>query len=215
MLQLYGYFRSSAAYRVRIALNYKGLPYDLMPVHLTRDGGEQFRPDYVRRNPQSLVPMLTDGEAGLTQSLAIIEYLEETHPEPHLLPEKPVDRARVRAIALAVACDIHPLNNLRVLKYLVRDLGQDETNKVRWYHHWIAKGLTAIEAMLADDPRTGLFCHGDRPTIADVFLVPQVANARRFDCDLSAYPTILAIDEACRQLPAFAQAAPENQPDAE
>jgi len=214
-LELYGYFRSSAAYRVRIALNLKGIGYQPRLVHLTRGGGEQFAPDYAKINPQKLVPTLVDDHTALTQSLAIVEYLDETHPEPPLLPRDALARARVRAIALAIACDIHPLNNLRVLRYLTRDLGLSEDAKNRWYRHWVETGMAAVEAMLAGHADTGRFCHGDQPTLADIALVPQIANARRFDCDLGQCPTALGIDAACQTLPAFRAAAPANQPDAE
>ncbi|HYH39844.1 MAG TPA: maleylacetoacetate isomerase [Azospirillum sp.] len=213
-MKLYGYFRSSAAYRVRIAVNLKGLAPEHAFVHLRK--GEQQAAAYAALNPQKFVPALeTDDGALLTQSLAIVEYLEEVHPHPALLPGDPADRARVRAIALAIACDIHPLNNLRVLKHLGKALGLDEEARNTWYRHWIAEGFAALEAMLASDPRTGRFCHGDQPTLADVFLVPQVSNAERFDCDLTPYPTIVRIAAAARALPAFADAAPERQPDAE
>jgi maleylpyruvate isomerase len=213
-MQLYSYFRSSAAYRVRIALNIKGLPYDYAPIHLLKDGGQQLKPDYTRLNPQALVPTLVDGSAVLTQSMAIIEYLEEIHPAPPLLPSTPVARARVRALAQGIACDIHPLNNLRVLRYLKRDLNLSDEARDAWYRHWVETGLLALERMLADSPDTGIYCHGATPTLADACLIPQVFNARRLDCDLSATPVIERIDAACRALPAFAQAAPENQPDA-
>ncbi|ANN67882.1 maleylacetoacetate isomerase [Bordetella bronchialis] len=213
-MQLYSYFRSSAAYRVRIALNLKGLPYDTVPVHLLKDGGQQLKPDYVRLNPQALVPALVDGSTVLTQSMAIIEYLDETHPQPPLLPATPAARARVRALAQGIACDIHPLNNLRVLRYLKRELDVPDDARDAWYRHWVQTGLLALERMLADSPDTGTYCHGDTPTMADACLVPQLFNARRLDCDLSAMPTILRIDAACQALPAFAGAAPENQPDA-
>ena len=212
MTKLYGFFRSSAAYRVRIALNLKNISYDDAFIHLAK--GEQFK-TYAHLNPQKLVPALEIDGHFLTQSLAIIEYLEETKPEPPLLPRDPAGRARVRALAAAIACDIHPLNNLRVLKYLVGPLGASEDEKTAWYRHWIKEGLDALEATLARDPATGAFCHGARSSIADVFLVPQVANARRFDCPLDAYPTVCRIEAACLALPAFAKARPENQPDAE
>lgn len=218
-MKLYSYFRSSASYRVRIALNLKGLPYETVPVHLLKNGGEQFAPEYRQLNPDALVPALidesTDHAAALTQSLAIIEYLEETHPEPRLLPQDALDRAYVRSIALSIACDIHPLNNLRVLRYLVRDLKVDEDSKNAWYRHWCEQGLAAIETTLAKDSRVGRFCYGDTPTLADCCLVPQVANAQRLHCDLSRMPTIMRINEACVGLHAFANAAPANQPDAE
>jgi maleylpyruvate isomerase len=213
-MKLYGYFRSSAAYRVRIALNLKGLAAEHVPVHLRK--GEQRAAPFAALNPQKLVPALeTDDGALLTQSLAIIEYLDEVHPHPALLPPDALGRARVRSLALAIACDIHPLNNLRVLKHLNRALGLDEEARNVWSRQWIAEGFTAFEAMLAHDPRTGRFCHGDQPTLADVFLVPQVANAERVDCDLTPYPTITRIAAAARALPAFADAAPDRQPDAE
>ncbi|WP_459614667.1 maleylacetoacetate isomerase [Bordetella sp. 2513F-2] len=213
-MQLYSYFRSSAAYRVRIALNLKGLPYEYVPVHLLKDGGQQLAPDYRRVNPAALVPTLVDGDLSLGQSMAIIEYLDETHPEPALLPADPAGRARVRAIAQAIACDIHPLNNLRVLKYLKHELKVEEEAKNAWYRHWVMLGLESLEQMLAADAQTGRHCHGDAPTLADLCLVPQIYNARRFECDLSAFPTLVRIDAACLALPAFADAAPERQPDA-
>jgi maleylpyruvate isomerase len=214
-MQLYSYFRSSAAYRVRIALNLKGLTYDYVPVHLLKDGGQQFKPEYTRLNPQALVPTLVDGPATLTQSLAIVEYLDETHPEPPLLAATALGRARVRELAQSIACDIHPLNNLRVLRYLKRELDVPDEKRDAWYRHWVETGLLALERMLADSPDTAAYCHGDTPTLADICLVPQVFNARRLKCDLSAMPTIVRIDAACRALPAFIQAAPEHQPDAE
>ncbi|MBD5801869.1 Maleylpyruvate isomerase [Azoarcus sp. Aa7] len=215
MMKLYTYFRSSAAYRVRIALNLKQLDYEAIPVHLVRNGGEQRQADYLALNPAGLVPTLVDDGNVLQQSLAIIEYLDEVHPQPALLPGSPAERARIRAIAQAIACDIHPVNNLRVLRYLVHELGVNDAQKNAWYRHWIAVGLSAVESMLAADARTGLFCHGDTPTLADCCLVPQVFNAQRFDCDLSAMPTILGIVERCTALDAFQRAAPGQQPDAE
>jgi maleylacetoacetate isomerase len=214
-LKLHGFFRSSAAYRVRIALNLKGLSYEHTGVHLSRGGGEQYAPAYRKLNPQALVPVLEDGPLALTQSLAIIEYVEETHPKPALLPGTPAERARVRALALAIACDIHPLNNLRVLNYVAGPMGAGEDGKLKWYAHWIAEGLRPLEAMLAGDPRTGKFCHGDAPGLADCCLVPQLANARRFKCDVAPYPTLVAIEGNCQALPAFQRAAPDRQPDAE
>lgn len=210
---LYGYFRSSAAYRVRIALNLKGLAYDNHFIYLQKN--DQLSDDYARLNPQKQVPALVDGGTLLTQSLAIIEYLDETHPTPAFLPSGATDRARVRALALAIACDIHPLNNLRVLRYLVKEMGLPEEKKDQWYRHWVENGLQAVEKMLTASPATGRFCHGDSPTMADICLVPQVANARRFNCDLSACPTVERIDAECRKLEAFARAAPDKQPDAE
>lgn len=212
-MKLYSYFRSSAAYRARIALHLKGLPFDYAPVHLRK--GEQNAEAYRALNRQELVPTLIDGDTAVTQSLAIIEYLDERHPEPPLLPSAPAGRARVRAIALAICCDIHPLNNLRVLRYLVHTLKIGEEAKDAWYRHWIATGLAALEAQLAADAATGTFCHGDVPTMADVCLVPQLANARRANIPLDGYPTLLRIDATCRALDAFARAAPDRQPDAD
>ncbi|MGB3289387.1 MAG: maleylacetoacetate isomerase [Burkholderiaceae bacterium] len=214
-MKLYSYFRSSAAYRVRIALNLKGLAYETVPVHLLKDGGQQLSDDYRTLNPTALVPTLVDGDLAVGQSMAILEYLEETHPAPALLPADAQGRARVRAIAQTIACDIHPLNNLRVLKYLKHQMAVGEEAKNEWYRHWIAQGLSAVEAMLAASPRTGRFCHGDQPTFADLCLVPQLFNARRFGCDESAYPTIVRIDAACAGIDAFQRAAPANQPDSE
>ncbi|MDN3522936.1 maleylacetoacetate isomerase [Halomonas ramblicola] len=213
MTTLYGYFRSSAAYRVRIALNLKDLGYDQIPVNLVK--GEQRGEAYLARNPQGLVPALvTDDGTVLTQSLAICEYLEEVHPSPALLPQEPAERARVRALAQQVACEIHPLNNLRVLKYLVHELKLDEDAKQAWYRHWVATGFDALEAMLSREAGSGDYCHGDTPTLADVCLVPQVFNAERFECDLSPYPRIRRITANCRALQAFQRAAPSEQPDA-
>lgn len=212
-LVLHNYFRSSTSIRVRVALNLKGLPFEYVAHHLRR--GEQRSAAYRELNRQMLVPslVLPDG-AVLTQSLAIMEYLDEVHPEPPLLPAGPAARARVRAMALAIACEIHPLNNLRVLNYLERDLALPADARTAWYHRWIAEGFTALERLLAD-PRTGAFCHGDTPGLADICLVPQVANALRFKCPLEAYPTIRRIYATCLDLPAFATAQPERQPDAE
>jgi len=212
---LHNYFRSSSAYRVRIALGLKGLPYTYLSVHLNRDGGEQFKPAFRARNPQQLVPVLQDGDADISQSLAIIEYLDETHPAAPLLPSAPHARARVRSLSLAMACDIHPLNNLRVLKYLTGRLGASEEGKAAWITHWHSAGLAALEAELARDAQRGRFCVGDAPTMADCCLVPQLFAARRFGLDLSPYPTLLAVDAACQQLTAFQQAHPGNQPDSE
>ena len=209
-LTLYGYWRSSAAYRVRIALNLKGLAYRSESVHLAK--AEQHEAGFAAISPQEQVPVLRDGQRVIRQSLAIIEYLDETHPEPPLLPSLARERARVRSIALAIACDVHPLNNLRVvqhLKTLHPAFAQDA-----WMRHWIALGFAGVEAMLAEHPSTGEFCDGDSPTMADCVLVPQVFNARRFGLDLAAYPTIVRIDAACRALTAFEAAAPENQADA-
>ena len=213
MLKLYTYFRSSAAYRVRIALNLKGLPYESVPVHLLRDGGEQHAPDYARLNPAELVPTLVDGEHALGQSLAIIEYLDEVHPSPLLLPGSALARARIRALAQSIACDMHPLNNLRVLQYLAREHQLDEAAKAMWVRHWITLGFTALEAQL-QHASTGLFCHGDTPSLADCCLVPQMFNARRFDTPLEGFPTLCRIEAACLALEAFQRAAPEAQADA-
>ena len=214
-MKLYGYFRSSASYRVRIALNLKGLSYEQASVHLSRGGGEQFQPAFRSMNPQALVPVLEDGPLHLTQSLAIIEYLDEVHPRPPLLPKDAPGRARVRALAQAVACDLHPLNNTRVLNYLTGPMGLGNDAKQTWYCHWIAVGLEALEAALAKDKQSGKFCHGDEPGLADCCLVPQLANARRFKCDVAPYPTLLRIEKNCQALEAFQRAAPDKQPDAE
>ena len=209
---LYDYFRSSAAYRVRIALNLKGLAAERRFVHLRR--GEQRAPEYLALNPQGFVPMLVVGDRRLTQSLAIIEYLDEKHPAPPLMPPGHEDRAWVRAVALAIACDIHPLNNTRVLKYLSRDLHLDEPRRDEWYRHWVREGFGPLEAQLAARA-VGPFCLGTAPTLADVCLVPQVANAHRLAVDMAPYPRIRAINDACLALPAFRDARPESQPDAE
>ena len=215
MLRLYTYFRSSAAYRVRIALNLKGLAHEAVPIHLLRDGGQQNQPAYRALSPLGTVPALQTGGATLTQSLAIIEYLDETHPLPPLLPPSAEDRARVRALGQTIACDIHPVNNLRVLQYLDKHFAATQEQKDAWYRHWVNAGLLAVEQLLAAHPATGAFCHGDAPTLADCCLVPQVFNARRFDCPLDAMPTIRRIVAACEALPAFRNAAPAMQPDAE
>jgi maleylpyruvate isomerase len=212
-MTLHGYFRSSAAWRVRIALGLKGITVRHVPRHLRK--GEQAAPDHLALNPQGLVPTLeVPGLGPLTQSLAILEWLDETQPGPKLLPSDPWGRARVRALADIVACDIHPIQNLRVLQYLKREMGQEQTAIDAWSRHWIALGLEAFEARLAE-PATGRFCHGEAAGLADLCLVPQLGNARRFGCDLSAFPRILAIEAACNALPAFAAATPEAQPDAE
>ncbi len=212
-MKLYGFFRSSAAFRVRIALNLKGLPYDTAPIHLRRN--DQEKPEYRGVNPQGLVPALEIDGQTLIQSLAIIGYLDETHPEPPLLPETAADRARVRALADIVACDIHPINNLRVLRYLTHTYGRSQDDIGSWYNHWIDAGFRAFEALLATDPRTGIFCHGDRPGLADIALAPQVVNSERYKLDMSPYPTIARIFESCMKLPAFQAAHPDNQPDRE
>jgi len=212
-MKLYTYYRSSAAYRVRIALNLKGLEREEAYVHLRRQ--EQRAPAYLKENPQGLVPTLIDGDVGIGQSLAIIEYLEETHPEPPLLPATPAARARVRQLALLIAADIHPIDNLKVLNYLTREMGVDEADRLKWYRHWVDEGLTALEALLAGNADTGRYCHGDAPGLADVCLVPQMYNAARFEVDMAPYPTLCRINDACLELAAFADAAPDVQPDAE
>ena len=216
MLQLYSYFRSSAAYRLRIALHLKGLAFDTVPVHLLKGGGEQLQSAYRAVNPAALVPALQCDDNGptLTQSLAIMEYLDETHPQPPLLPADALGRARVRALALTVACDIHPLNNLRVLTYLSGELQASGEARNAWARHWMALGFATLEQHLANDPATGLCCHGDTPTLADCCAVPQVFNARRFELDLAPFPTLVRIAEHCEALPAFIAAHPAQQPDA-
>lgn len=215
-MKLYGYWRSSAAYRVRIALNLKGISAEQLSVHLVRDGGEQHKAVYSALNPLELVPTLTlddelDADA-LSQSLAIIEYLDEIHPQSPLLPASALERAHVRAMALTVACEIHPLNNLRVLQYLTQTLGVDEAAKNTWYHHWVASGFAALETLLVR--HSGRYCFGDTVTLADLCLVPQVYNAMRFNVDLTPYPNIMRVWTECNQLEAFADAAPERQADA-
>jgi maleylacetoacetate isomerase len=212
-VKLYGYFRSSATYRVRIALNLKGIPWQSVVVDLRAPKSAQHTREFRALNPQGLIPVLVDGERTLTQSLAILEYLDETHPQPPLLPRDPAARAAVRALALAVACDIHPLNNLRVLNYLRSPLGHDDAAVNAWYAHWITLGFSALEQearRLGD----GRHLYGDSVSLADVCLVPQMFNARRYNCDVTAYPTLRAICAHLESLPAFAQAAPEVQPDA-
>ena len=212
MLSLYTYFRSSASYRVRIALALKGLAYESKPIHLVRNGGEQHSADFAALNPAQLVPVLQDGDTVISQSLAILEYLEETHPTPALLPPTAADRAHVRAMAQLIACEIHPINNLRVLQYLERELHHDTPTRNTWYAHWVDEGFAALETMLGRS--AGQFCHGDQPSLADCCLIPQVYNARRFNVSLAPYPTIARIAAHCEALPAFAQAAPERQADA-
>jgi maleylacetoacetate isomerase len=213
-LRLYSYWRSSAAYRVRIGLNLKGLRYETVPVHLVRDGGEQHQPEYAALNPQQVVPTLTHGVRVIRQSLAILEYLDEAWPSPRLLPMTARDRARVRSLALLVAADIHPLNNLRVLQYFENTWSVPQGEREEWVKHWIVEGFQAMESLLANDAATGVYCHGQVPGLADCCLVPQVYNARRFGVDMAAFPTIARIEAACLELPAFADARPEKQPDA-
>ncbi len=210
-MELYNYFRSSASYRVRIALALKGLAYDYKPVHLTKN--EQLKESYAAVSASRLVPLLRDGGATLTQSLAIIEYLDETHPAPPLLPSDPVQRARARALALDIACEIHPLNNLRVLRYLVGPLGVSEENKERWYRHWVETGLETVERQLVAAPSR--FCHGDTPGLADCVLVPQIFNARRYNCRTDHVPQVMRVFDACMQLDAFSKTQPSACPDAE
>lgn len=212
-MKLYSYFRSSAAYRVRIALNLKNVEHEIVPVHLLRDGGEQFSASYRELNPAALVPVLVDGTTVITQSMAIIEYMEESRPGPALLPRDFAARAYVRAAAQTVACEIHPLNNLRVLNYLVAEMGLVEDEKLRWYRHWTETGLGALETLVSRSGLSGRFCCGDSPSIADCVLVPQIFNAERFQCSLEHVPTLVAIANRCRELPAFQRAAPAAQVD--
>ena len=212
---LYTYWRSTAAWRVRIALAWKGVDYEAVPVHLLADGGRQHGEAYRALNPEGRVPLYVEDGLSISQSLAIVEYLEERYPEPPLLPADPAGRARVRSLALLVACDIHPLNNLSVLQYLTGTLGLGENAKTAWYRHWVANGFRALEARLAGEEETGTYCHGDAPGVADLCLVPQVYNARRFDCDMTPYPRIRGIHDACMELEPFRRAVPDAQPDAE
>ncbi|MCF8178151.1 MAG: maleylacetoacetate isomerase [Sulfuritalea sp.] len=214
-MKLYSYFRSSASFRVRIALALKGLNYDYLAVHLVKGGGEQFATAFKSLNSAALVPVLDDDGTILTQSLAIVEYLDETHPQVPLLPSDAAGRARARSIALAIACEIHPLNNLRVLTYLSKTLGISDEQKNTWYRHWVETGLAAVESMLRDNVDTGMYCHGDTPGLADICLIPQIFNAQRFNSRLDHVPTIMRIHETCMRLPAFADSVPLNQPDAE
>ncbi|WP_218509068.1 maleylacetoacetate isomerase [Variovorax sp. dw_308] len=212
-MKLYNYFRSSASYRVRIALNLKGLPYDYIPVHIAR--GDHLTGPFAAISADMLVPMLEDDGERFSQSMAIMEYLDETQPEPPLLPRDPVGRARVRALSESIACEIHPVNNLRVLKYLVRELKLDDLAKNAWYRHWVRVGLEAFERQLAQSPAGSSYCYGDTPTMADCCLVPQIFNAQRFDCDLNGLPRTMAAYETCMQLDAFRRAQPSSCPDAE
>jgi len=211
-MKLYGYWRSSAAYRVRIALNLKDLSCEQESVHLVKDGGEQHKAEYRDLNANELVPTLVDGDLRLNQSMAILEYLETKYPEVALLPSEISQQMQCRALALDIACDLHPLNNLRILQYLSGQLKVTDEEKMQWYHHWLHVGFSAFEKTLAKT--AGEFCFGNRVTWADICLIPQVYNAERFNLDMSAYPKIAEICARCRQLPAFIDAAPENQPDA-
>jgi maleylacetoacetate isomerase len=214
-MRFYGYFRSSAAYRCRIALNLKGIDYEFVPVHLRRGGGEQHLKDYLELNPEGLVPVLEAGDFRLSQSLSIIEWLDETHPDPPLLPGDAHARARVRSFAQAIACDTHPLQNLRVLDYLRNELRQDEEHVTNWCRHWIQRGLAACEAVLARHNHGQRYCFGATPGLADICLVPQVFSADRFGVELSAMPNVLRVTRSCEQHHAFAEAHPARQPDSE
>ena len=214
MLKLYSYWRSTAAYRVRTALNIKRLSYSIIPVHLVKDGGEQHKPEYAGKNPQELVPLLDDNGKLLSQSMAICEYLDETYDGPDLLPSEPFEKAKVRSVCQIIACDIHPLDNLRVLQYLSGELKISDEDKSRWYAHWILEGFKAIESMLQEYKAKGPFCFGDKLTLADVFLVSQMYNARRFNVELSDFPRLVEIEQHCLTLDAFKDAKPEAQPDA-
>lgn len=210
MLRLYDYFRSSASFRVRIALNLKQLPYQIIPIHLVNNGGEQFHSSYETLNPQHLVPTLQENNKTITQSIAIIEYLNEAYPSPPLLPEDLYEKALARSFALAIACDIHPLNNLRVLNFITNDLEQSEEKKMEWYHHWLNMGLASLEKLLTRTYKDTKYSFGNSPTIADICLVPQMYNARRFSCDLTPYPLLKNIDSNCQHHPAFQKAWPEE-----
>ena len=213
--QLYSFWRSSAAFRVRIALNLKGLDYEVIPVHLVKSGGEQSSPDYSKKNPNRLVPLYGDGTHTIHQSLAIIEYLEEIHAKPPLLPKTPIDRAWVRAVAMDIAIEIHPLNNLRVLRYLMKTLGVSTEAKDIWSQHWMTLGLESLERQLSTGTREGLFAYGDQPGLIDICLVPQIFNALSAKMTMEAYPTVMKIFNECMKLPAFINASWENQIDAE
>lgn len=214
-MRLFNYFRSSSSYRVRIACNLKRLQYEYIPIHLNRNGGEQFSSEFTDLNPQQLIPVLQDGAFHVAQSLAILEYLEERYPEPALLPRKETDRARVRQTAQYIACEIHPLNNLRVLKFLTGKLQLSEEQKQTWISHWLEAGLTALETHLHDASSRKTFCFGDTPTFADCCLVPQLFNARRFGIDVEQFPTLREIEKQCEKLDAFRMAHPTRQPDSE
>ena len=214
-MKLYTYYRSSAAFRVRIVLNLKGVAYEAIPRHLTRGGGEHLQAGYLAANPQGLIPALEDDGVVLAQSLAIVEYLDEKYPDPPLLPRDAMQRAQVRAMALGMACEMHPLQNLRVTSYLSKEMGQSDAALTRWRHHWIAIGFAALEQLVQRHSGDGKHCFGSSVTLADVVLLPQLGSARRFQCDLEPYPTVRAIGAHLETLPAFAKAAPQAQPDAE
>lgn len=214
MLKLYSYWRSTAAYRVRTALNIKRLSYSIIPIHLVKDGGEQHKPEYAEKNPQELVPLLDDNGKLLSQSMAICEYIDEAYDGPKLLPSEPFLRAKVRSVCQIIACDIHPLDNLRVLQYLKGELQVSDEQKSTWYAHWILEGFKALEAMLTEYKAQGPFCFGEELTLADVFLVSQMYNARRFEVDLSDFQRLVEVEQHCLTLDAFSDAKPEAQPDA-
>jgi maleylacetoacetate isomerase/maleylpyruvate isomerase len=213
--QLYSFWRSSAAFRVRIALNLKNLDYEVIPVHLVKNGGKQSSPEYSRKNPNCLIPLYSDGTHSIHQSLAIIEYLEETHPSPSLLPKNAIDRAWVRSLAMDIAIDIHPISNLRVLRYLIQKLGISIESKEAWYQHWMVLGLDSLEKQLSADARVGHFAFGDQPGLIDICLIPQIFNALSIKMDMRAYPTLMKIFNECMKLPAFMNASWEKQIDAE
>ena len=213
--QLYSFWRSSAAFRVRIALNLKGLDYEVIPVHLVKNGGEQISPEYANKNPNRLVPLYSDGTHTIHQSLAIIEYLEEIHPNPTLLPQTAIDRAWARSLAMDIAIEIHPINNLRVLRYLMKTLGIDEDAKDAWYQHWVTIGLASLEKQLSADTRVGRFAYGDQAGLIDICLVPQIFNALSTKTNMKPYPTLMKIFDECMALPAFIDASWEKQIDAE
>ena len=213
--KLYSFWRSSAAFRVRIALNLKGIDYEVIPVHLNKNGGDQLSEAYASKNPNRLVPLLEDGKNSIHQSLAIVEYLNDVHPEPALLPSSPIDRAWVRSLAMDIAIDIHPINNLRVLRYLIKQLGISNEAKDGWYQHWMQVGLESLEKQLCNDQRTGKFSYGNHPGLVDICLVPQLFNALSSKMDVSPYPTLMRIFNECMQLPAFMNASWEKQIDAE
>ena len=212
---LYSFWRSSAAFRVRIALNLKGVDYQIIPVHLTKNGGEQMSDSFSNKNPNRLVPLFEDGQKSIHQSLAIIEYLEEVQPEPALLPKLAIDRAWVRSVAMDITSDIHPINNVRVLRYLIKKLGISNEAKDEWYQHWVKVGLESVEKQLSNDPRIGRFAYGDQPGLIDICLVPQLFNALSTKVDVEPYPTLMRIFHECMKLPAFIDASWEKQMDAE